>query len=67
MMEQKHQTTKKISAYIERRCEEEKRLNDLWRSTEEWRELREQELAVAQAARASPKRTGVNVKMTQSW
>ena len=46
---------------------EEKRLNDLWRQSEEWKLLRERELAEARLARIAGKEAGEKVKTTQSW
>jgi len=47
--------------------EEEKRLNDLWRQSEQWKLLLERELAEARLARIAGKETGEKVKTTQSW
>jgi len=65
--EEKEEAAKKITAYNEKSSEEETRLNNAWRATGEWRELKEQELAAARTARALAKRTGAKVKTTQSW
>jgi len=46
---------------------EEKRLNDLWRQSEEWKLSQETELDEARVARIAGKAIGQKVKTTQSW
>ncbi|PUU74820.1 hypothetical protein B9Z19DRAFT_998221 [Tuber borchii] len=49
---------------------EEKRLNDSWRLSAGWRELKEQELKALREAKVETQRTGIKIKTTHgvdSW
>ncbi|RPA95803.1 hypothetical protein L873DRAFT_1812348, partial [Choiromyces venosus 120613-1] len=65
--EEKAKAMEEIKEYNRNCKEEEKRLNDIWRSSEEWRELKAKELKIQREARAIGRRTGVKTKTTQSW
>jgi len=65
--EEKVTAAGKILSYNENYGEEESRLNTAWRASEEWKELRREELANAREARLLASLTGVKTKTTQSW
>ena len=65
--EEKANAIEAIRVYNINCTAEEKRLNDSWRSSTGWRELKEQELKALREARVETQRTGVKIKTTQSW
>jgi len=64
---EKANAMKAIKVYNINCTVEEKHLNDSWKLSVEWRELKEQKLKTLREARAEAQRTGVKIKTTQSW
>lgn len=64
---EREEAAKLIAALNKAAQEKEDQLNAVWRSSNEWRELRLYELQVARTARQASILSGKKVKTTQSW
>ena len=65
--EERDQAVKQIASLNQSAQEKEDRLNAIWRSSDEWKELRQQELQVARELRQIAQQNGEKAKTVQTW
>ena len=65
--EEREEAAKQIALLNQAAQEKENNLNTIWRSSEEWRQLRHQELQVARELRQAALQSGEKVKTIQTW
>ena len=58
---------KKIAKINAERQSEEDRLNQMWENSEEWKQLREDELQAIRIQRAAEKRGALKIRMSQTY